>query len=182
MKPMIIRPVLLTILVVTASLTGTNVSAQTTAGEHADNAILTSRVKLALVEHSVRDAADIDVTSYKGIVQLSGFVDDQEAITTAVQIAEGVDGVETVSNRLKIKSGKRTPGRALDDGILAARVKLALAENPDTPVIRINVEVRAGVVELSGFVDSYDERNKAVELVAGLDGVEDVINSIDIAP
>ncbi len=176
------RFVLLMIMSAAALLAGTLASAQQTAGEHVDNAILSSRVKLALLEHSVGDAADIDVTSYKGIVQLSGFVDDQEAITAAVRIAEAVDGVGSVSNHLKVKSGKRTPGRALDDGILTARVKLALAENRDTPVTRINVEVRAGVVELSGFVDSHDQRNKAVELVAGLGGVEDVINSIDIAP
>jgi osmotically-inducible protein OsmY len=42
------------------------------------------------------------------------------------------------------------------------------------------VEIRGGVVELSGFVTTYDERDAAVKLVSGIDGVKDVINSIDI--
>ena len=62
-----------------------------------------------------------------------------------------------------------------------AKVKLALAENDKTSS-SINVEVRSAVVELSGFVASYGERDTAVEMVSDMEGVEDVINSIDITP
>ena len=42
------------------------------------------------------------------------------------------------------------------------------------------MKIRVGVVELSGFVTTYAERDAAVKLVSGIDGVKDVINSIDI--
>jgi hypothetical protein len=50
----------------------------------------------------------------------------------------------------------------------------------ETGFTTYNVEVRAGVVELSGFVNSYEDRDIAVTFVSGNDGVKDVINSIDI--
>jgi osmotically-inducible protein OsmY len=71
-------------------------------------------------------------------------------------------------------------GRTLDDTILVAKVKLALAESDAASALKVNVEIRAGVVELSGFVTTYDERDAAVKLVSGIDGVKDVINSVDI--
>ncbi len=55
-----------------------------------------------------------------------------------------------------------------------------LAENDETSAHKVNVEIRGGVVELSGFVTTYDERDVAVKLVSSIDGVKDVINSIDI--
>ena len=65
--------------------------------------------------------------------------------------------------------------------IVTAKVKLELAESDSSSAFKVNVEVRNGVVELSSFVDTYEERDAAVSLVAGIDGVDEVINSIDIA-
>jgi len=111
---------------------------------------------------------------------LAGFVDSEKVKSKAGQIAKDVDGVRDVSNRLTVKSGSRSAGRTLDDMTLAAKVKLELVEDKRTNAGRINVEVRSAVVELSGFVDSYAERDAAVELVSGIDGVSRVLNSIDI--
>ena len=111
---------------------------------------------------------------------LAGFVDSEDAKTIAGDIAEGVHGVMSVSNRLRVSTGRRSAGRALDDTIIGARVKLKLVENKKTSGGKINVEVRSGAVELSGFVDSYEERDAAVELVSGMDRVKEVINSIDV--
>ena len=169
-------------LATVALLISATVLAQKSAQEHVDDALLNTRVKLELMESSIGDATDIDVSTFRGLVQLSGFVDDEAAIRNAVRITEGVDGVSAVSNHLKIKSGKRTPGRALDDAIIAAKVELKLFEDSETSAHRINVAVRSGVVELSGFAETYAERNKAVEIAKDIEGVADVINSIDIAP
>ena len=117
--------------------------AQKSAGEHIDDSATTARVKLALLERSVTDAADINVETSKGVVQLG-------------------------------------TGTALDDTILAAKVKLELAKNDGTNALKVNVEVRNAVVELSGFVNTYEERDAALSLVAAVDGVGDVINSIDV--
>ena len=126
------------------------------------------------------DSSNINVETSKGIVQLAGFVSSAETKTTAGEVAKGVDGVKSVSNRLRVKTEKRSAGRVLDDSVLAAKVKLKLVESKKTSGGKINVEVRAASVELSGFVSSYEERNAAVELVSGLDGVKNVYNSIDI--
>ena len=155
-------------------------SAQKSAGEHVDDSTITIRVKMALLDESVSDAADINVETSKGVVQLAGFVDSEDTRKTAGDIAKDVNGVKSVSNRLRVSTGKRSAGRALDDTVLAAKVKLKLVENKETSGGKINVEVRSGVVELSGFVSSYEERDAAVELVSAIDGVKDVINSIDI--
>ena len=113
-------------------------------------------------------------------MQLAGFVKSEDTKTTAGEVARGVDGVKSVSNRLRVITEKWSAGQALDDSVLAANVKLKLVESKKTSGGKINVEVRAASVELSGFVSSYEERDAAVELVSGIDGVKDVFNSIDI--
>ena len=169
-----------TLVCLLALLMSGSVIAQKSAGEHVDDSTTTARVKMALMEESVSDASAINVETSKGIVQLAGFVGSEKTKRTAGEIARGVDGVQSVSNRLRVMPEKRSVGRALDDSILAAKVKLKLVESKKTSGGKINVEVRAGAVELSGFVSSYEERDAAVELVSGIDGVKDVFNSIDI--
>jgi len=72
--------------------------------EYADDAVLTTRVKAALVKESVSNAADIQVETYRGIVQLSGFADSPESVQKAVNAANGVEGVKSVKNDVRIKS------------------------------------------------------------------------------
>ncbi len=154
--------------------------AQKSAGEHVDDSATTARVKVALLEQSISDAADINVETSKGVVQLAGWVDSGEIKVQAGRIASETEGVAALSNRLQIRSGKRSAGTALDDTILAAKVKLELAKSDGTNVLKVNVEVRSAVVELSGFVNTYEERDAALSLVAAVDGVGELINSIDV--
>ena len=154
--------------------------AEETPGDHVDDSLTTARVKMALLDSSLSDATDINVETSKGIVQLSGFLNSREGKIAAGKVAAGVQDVKDVSNRITVRTGKRSVGKTLDDTILASKVKLALAEEESTDANRINVEVREGVVELSGFVGSYADRNTAVEFVSRLDGVKDVINSMDV--
>ncbi len=169
-----------TFICLVAFLMSGAVIAEKSAGEHVDDSLTTARVKMALLENSVSDTSGINVETSKGVVQLAGFVDSDKTKNTAGEIAAEIEGVAAVSNRLIVRTGKRSAGRALDDTILAAKVKLALAENDATNAMKVNVEIREGVVELSGFVTTYDERDAAVNLVSGIDGVESVINSVDI--
>lgn len=154
--------------------------AEETPGDHVDDTLTTARVKMALLDSSLSDASQINVETSKGIVQLSGFLSSNEAKVSAGEVAAGVKDVRDVSNRITVRTGNRSAGETLDDTILAGKIKLALAEEETTNANRINVEVREGTVELSGFVGSYAERNMAVEFVSGLDGVKSVINSMDI--
>jgi hyperosmotically inducible protein len=174
-----IKIISLTVLAFALSV-GAITYAEKSTGEHVDDSAMTTRVKFALLEQSVSDGSAINVETSKGVVQLAGFVRSNETKAMAGRVTAGVDGVVSVSNRLIVRSEKRSAGTTLDDGILAAKVKLKLIENEETSGGKINVEIRDAVVELSGFVDSYEERDAAVKLVSEIDDVKDVINSIDI--
>jgi hyperosmotically inducible protein len=156
--------------------------AQKSAGEHLDDTTITARVKYELFDQAGELAMDINIETAKGVVQLAGWVDSEADKTRAGEIARKSEGVVAVSNRLLVSGNKRSAGRVLDDSLLAAKVKLALGESPETSWMSINVEVRNADVELSGFVDTYAERDVAVAMVEKMDGVGGVINSIDITP
>ena len=75
-------------------------------GEFVDDAALTARVKTALVKaEGLKGAADVNVNSYRGEVQLTGFVESQDQIQRALTAARNVEGVRTVRNDLRV--GKR---------------------------------------------------------------------------
>jgi osmotically-inducible protein OsmY len=69
-------------------------------------------------------------------------------------------------------------GEYIDDSVITTKVKAALFEDPVTKAYQINVETYKGVVQLSGFVSSYEEANKAVKLAQGVKGVTSVKNDM----
>ena len=76
-----------------------------TAGVVIDDAGLTAKVKTAIAHDvGVGTAANVNVTTYRGEVQLSGFVDSQEKVDQAGSAARGVSGVQSVRNDLLVKS------------------------------------------------------------------------------
>ena len=72
-------------------------------GEYVDDSVITTKVKALLGEDDFLKSFQISVETYKGIVQLSGFVDSQKAVTKAGQIARSVKGVGDVKNNLIVK-------------------------------------------------------------------------------
>ncbi|MDY0222567.1 MAG: BON domain-containing protein [Desulfobacterium sp.] len=72
-------------------------------GEYVDNAVLTSKVKAAIFNDPMLKVLQINVESFKGVVQLSGFVDSKKASNRAVEIARTVTGVESVKNDMIVK-------------------------------------------------------------------------------
>jgi osmotically-inducible protein OsmY len=73
-------------------------------GEHLDDATITARVKAEFVADETVDALDIQVETFKGVVQLSGFADSQRQIDRAGQIARNTPGVQSVRNDVRLKS------------------------------------------------------------------------------
>ena len=71
-------------------------------GEVVDDAGLTARVKTALVKAENVSASSINVNTYRGEVQLSGFVENQAMAQRAVAAARSVPGVRTVRNDIRI--------------------------------------------------------------------------------
>lgn len=78
--------------------------ANETAGEHFDDSILTAKVKTALVESPDTKANQINVETNGGVVQLSGFVNNEKARAAATTVAMSVKGVKKVENKISIKS------------------------------------------------------------------------------
>jgi osmotically-inducible protein OsmY len=72
-------------------------------GQYVDDAAISAKVKSALIASSETKARDIDVNVNKGVVQLSGYVDNAKEIAEAQRIASNVAGVERVDNRLSIR-------------------------------------------------------------------------------
>jgi hyperosmotically inducible protein len=71
---------------------------------------------------------------------------------------------------------------AADDSVIAATIKAALLDNKNTSGTRINVDSDQGVVQLSGFARSEDEKAAASKVAAGVDGVKKVLNNVAVAP
>ncbi|HEX6958548.1 MAG TPA: BON domain-containing protein [Ferrovibrio sp.] len=72
-------------------------------GQYVDSATITGKVKTALVRDPVTKARQIEVDTYKDVVQLSGFVDSAAEKQRAEQIARSVEGVRDVHNNLIVK-------------------------------------------------------------------------------
>lgn len=72
-------------------------------GQYIDDSVITAKVKAALIESPVTKATEINVETFKGIVQLSGFVTSQDAANKAVDLARGVSGVKSVTNDMRLK-------------------------------------------------------------------------------
>lgn len=72
-------------------------------GEYVDDTVITAKVKSAVLEDSSLKSAEINVETYKGIVQLSGFVRSRADINRAAELAKGVNGVKSVKNDMILK-------------------------------------------------------------------------------
>jgi hyperosmotically inducible protein len=72
-------------------------------GEYVDDSVITAKVKSAILGDSTLKVNEINVETFKGVVQLSGFVRSQADIDKAVQVARGVAGVKSVKNDMRIK-------------------------------------------------------------------------------
>ena len=138
---------------------------------------LTSKVKAALESDRTVQARDIEVDTKDGIVQLSGFVDSENARTAALMRAKTVNGVTEVRNDLSIRD-QRPAKEPVSDTVIAARVRDSLGDVKLAKASDVNVEVSEGVVQLSGFVASTDEKVRAGDAASSVAGVRDVENNI----
>ncbi|MCS0584415.1 BON domain-containing protein [Massilia pinisoli] len=72
-------------------------------GEYVDDSLITSKVKAAFAADPSVKATQVNVETFKGTVQLSGFVDSRESAEKAVEIARNVKGVKSVKNDTVIR-------------------------------------------------------------------------------
>ncbi|MBC7204056.1 MAG: BON domain-containing protein [Pusillimonas sp.] len=78
-------------------------STQEGTGEYIDDTVITTKVKAAIFNDPALAVAEINVETFKGIVQLSGFVSSRADANRAVAIARGVGGVKSVKDDMQLK-------------------------------------------------------------------------------
>ncbi|MBK7660764.1 MAG: BON domain-containing protein [Betaproteobacteria bacterium] len=72
-------------------------------GEYFDDTVITTKVKAAILDQPTLKSAEINVETFKGVVQLSGFVSSMDNASTAVRTAQAVKGVTSVKNDMRVK-------------------------------------------------------------------------------
>ena len=72
-------------------------------GEYIDDSVITAKVKAEILGEPSLKSSEINVETFKGVVQLSGFVNSQADINKAVEIARTVKGVTSVKNSMLVK-------------------------------------------------------------------------------
>lgn len=82
---------------------------RTSTGEFIDDATITTKVKAAFVRDPVVKALDVNVDTFKSVVQLSGFVSTNDEKARAEQLAAGIAGVSSVKNNITVKTAGTQP-------------------------------------------------------------------------
>ncbi len=131
----------------------------------------------------------IDVEVEKGMVTLSGEVENDIEKELAEEIARGVEGVWKVENNISVEpeARKRAEGKdrdffeAVDDATTTARVKYRLLWNQHTDGLDIDVSTKEGVVTLAGLTASEIEKDLAVQIAENTKGVRKVVDNLKVS-
>ena len=91
------------VLLVATTLGCASTRTQEGTGEYVDDTVITSKVKAAILNEPTLKSAEINVETFKGVVQLSGFVDNQAIASRAVEVSRGIKGVNEVKNDMRLR-------------------------------------------------------------------------------
>lgn len=91
------------ILLMATALGCASTAKQEGTGEYVDDTVITGKVKSAIFNEPTLKSAEINVETFKGVVQLSGFVSSRDAESKAVTVASQVGGVKSVKNDMRLK-------------------------------------------------------------------------------
>src|SRR3954466_6566443 len=72
-------------------------------GQYVDDSVITTKVKTAILGEPGLKVSEINVETFKGIVQLSGFVSTRNDVDSAIRVARNVEGVKSVKNDMQLK-------------------------------------------------------------------------------
>jgi osmotically-inducible protein OsmY len=90
-------------VLLTAALGCAATSTRESTGEYLDDTAITAKVKAAIFHAPGLKSSEINVETFKAVVQLSGFVGSDSDMAQAVRVAEGVSGVKSVKNDMRLK-------------------------------------------------------------------------------
>jgi len=146
-----------------------------------DDQSLQLRVATALSDNPDYKFEGVSVNVSNGVVRLGGFVDLFAQKVKAGNIVMQVSGGKHVEDNIAVKEqGAKSIGASDNDKSLTAIVKNALDNNPDYRYEEVNVAVLQGTVQLSGFVNTADQKSRAGGLARTVPGVRDVLNNITV--
>jgi len=141
------------------------------------DAAISADVRAALARDVWIDERRVDVRVVDGIVYLSGSVDAYTGKTYAEADAWGVQGVVDVVDQIEV-----TPPMIRTDAEIANAVRTDIDHNIRVDPKRISVVVRGGVVNLSGQVQTLEQKWLAEEVSWWTAGVRDVVNQLQVEP
>lgn len=144
-----------------------------------DDAAITANVKTHFAEDPLVKAHEIDVDTIDGTVTLTGRVDSSEVRHEANRIARESMGVVAVRDNLTVGSDP-TIGQKVDDVGITTRIKAKMIEDPVVKARDIDVDTIAGVVTLTGKVQSAAERSRAQQIAESMQGVRSVRNLLEV--
>ena len=176
MKKVLILCIVL--LFVTSGCAGTHQSGENPVERAVDDSTITARVNHAMLKDKTVKARQIDVDTIGGHVTLTGAVATRQESTRAVQIAQSVPGVKSVSNNIQI--GERGFGEIWDDNVISNKIKAKLIAEPEVRSLNIDVDVYLGVVTLTGVVSSQYQKDRAIAISRRTDGTVKVIDNLKV--
>jgi hyperosmotically inducible periplasmic protein len=158
----------------------TDEKSKRTAGDVVSDMWITSATKLKLAADSRTPATEINVDSHDGVVTLFGMVPTQQSKTAAAEIARSVAGVKNVRNEIEVvPASKQEKVQARDDEIQKS-VEQALKDRGDQENASISVEVKNGVVRLTGTVPTWEKNLSAVYAARSVAGVRSVRSELKV--
>lgn len=149
-------------------------------GAAASDVLITSAVKTGLLADARTPGLDVNVDTQDGKVTLFGIVDSAAAKEAAEESARKVSGVTTVVNDLQIVPASKKRVVKERDAAAEARIETAISARDDLRDADITVDVRNGVVRLTGTVPSESQRLAAAVVARASDGVRAVRDDLRI--
>lgn len=138
---------------------------------------VTAKIKLALIADGRTSGFATDVETNGGVVTLSGKVDTPEGKTAAEEVAKSIEGVTSVNNQLQVvPDAKRAEVNASDDKI-NNDIEKAMDSDPVIQELSLAAESNAGVVTLTGEVETHDQLVKAAQVFRKIPGVKSVVTT-----
>lgn len=153
---------------------------------------ISMKIHSQFVPEDSLEGSNIDVDTVKGVVTLNGVVPSAAARTRALAIAKATDGVKSVVDKLRVGPAEkaidpkqprepgRSTGRTITDGFIKAMIHSQFIPDSALSDSDVDVDVRNGVVTLTGTVKSEAGRAKAVSIAKGTSGVKSVTETLKI--
>lgn len=157
------------------------------AGDQLADSWLTTKIQAQYFADDDIKARYINVSTRDGVVTLSGRVESPDAKEQALQIARNTDGVREVHDRLGIGSLERARDGSpateqMDSTWITTKIQAKYFADPSVNGRDIDVTTTNGVVTLSGRVDSEQEKQQAVAIARGTDGVAHIEDRLVVQP